>query len=293
MTLSHQAERLDQLRDALARIEMTEAAEERPPLDLRGENLRRGPGGMLDPPDRTAVAGLERAVLHVVRVNEQTGGVGEHLAGERELIGARLPRGRHTPVENAVREQTSGNAGVALHGSEIAVAVLPADRQPCDEVVEDEVVEDHHARPSFQSVDDPAVCFRIIADVVERNVGRNGPRASASHEDDLHELAQRGQKQHRVVGYPGPFWRQRRVIGNPHASRRAIVSSQDTRRAISFPARPHARASSTWSRSQEHASASAAARGSITSPVARSVTTLSGPPASVVVTTGFSARNAA
>src|SRR5439155_9336948 len=94
MTLSHQAERLDQLWDALARIEMTEAAEERPAVDLRGENLCRGPSGMLDPPNRTAVAGLERAVLHIVRVNDQTGGVGEHLAGERELIGARLPRGR-------------------------------------------------------------------------------------------------------------------------------------------------------------------------------------------------------
>jgi hypothetical protein len=39
-----------------------------------------------------------------------------------------------------VREQASGNAGVALHGCEIAVPVLPADRQPGDEVVEDEVV---------------------------------------------------------------------------------------------------------------------------------------------------------
>ena len=237
------------------------------PSICAGLHVDRGPGRVFDAPDRTVVAGSKHAFLDVVRVDDQARRVGQHLAGERELVRPGLPRRGHTPVEHPVGQQASRNAGVALHRSEVAVAVLPPDRQSRDEMVEDEVVQDDHSRPSSQRIDDPAVRFRIVADVVERDVGGHGARASAPHDHDLHELLERRQQQRGVVGDPRPLWRQRRVIRDPHASRRAIVSSQDTRRAISFPACPHAFASSTWSRSHEQASARAAACGSITSPV--------------------------
>ena len=101
-----------------------------------------------------------------------------------------------------MRQQAARNAGVAFHGSEIAVPVLPADRQSCDEMVEHEVVQDDHSRPASQRVDDPAVRFRIVADVVERDVGGHGPRASAPHNRELNELPERRQQQRGVVGYP-------------------------------------------------------------------------------------------
>ena len=54
-------------------------------------------------------------------------------------------------VEHAVREQAAGEAGVALHRVEVAVAVAAAERDAGDEVVEDEVVEDDDARARARS----------------------------------------------------------------------------------------------------------------------------------------------
>jgi hypothetical protein len=56
--------------------------------------------------------------------------------------------------------------------------------------------------PAPQRVDDPAVRLRIVADVVERNVGGHGPRASAPHDRNLDEALQNGKQQRGVVGYP-------------------------------------------------------------------------------------------
>ena len=85
-----------------------------------------------------------------------------------------------------MRQQATGDAGVALHGGEITVAVLPADRQSGDEVMEDEVVKDDHSRPASQRVHDPAVRLRVVANVVERDIGGNRPRPAATHDCDLH-----------------------------------------------------------------------------------------------------------
>jgi hypothetical protein len=53
-------------------------------------------------------------------------------------------------------------------------------------MVEDEVVQDDHSWAASQCVDDPAVRLRVIADVVQRNVGGYGPRASTPHDGNLH-----------------------------------------------------------------------------------------------------------
>src|SRR4029077_11841347 len=63
-------ERAQQLRDALALVQMTEAAEERLPLDLRRFEVWRGPGGMRDAPERAVVAVLARMCLDVARVDD-------------------------------------------------------------------------------------------------------------------------------------------------------------------------------------------------------------------------------
>ena len=68
--------------------------------------------------------------------------------------------------------------------------------------------------------------------------------------------------------------------------------SQVTPCASSRPARPNAFASSACPSSHVHARATSSTLGATTRPVSRSWTTSSGPPASVVVSTGFSERNA-
>jgi len=46
------------------------------------------------------------------------------------------------------------------------------------------------------------VRLRIVADVVERNVGGHGPRSSAPHDRNFDEPLERRQQQRGVVGYP-------------------------------------------------------------------------------------------
>ena len=48
-------------------------------------------------------------------------------------------------------EQAADDAALALHRVEVAVAVAAADREPGDEVVEDEVVQDDDARAARRS----------------------------------------------------------------------------------------------------------------------------------------------
>ena len=84
-----------------------------------------------------------------------------------------------------MREQPPGDAGLALHRTEIALAVLAPQRQPGDEVVEDELVQHDDAGPLPQRLDDPAVRIRRVADVVERDVGATAA-AQVTVLDDLH-----------------------------------------------------------------------------------------------------------
>ena len=93
-----------------------------------------------------------------------------------------------------MREQPSGNPGIAFHRREIAVPVLAADGQPGDEMVKHEVVEDDYARSPLQSVDNPAVRFRMVADVKERDVSCDGrvlPRRTSSISTSLESAGSR------------------------------------------------------------------------------------------------------
>src|SRR4029077_14263507 len=106
-------------------------------------------------------------------VDDQPGGVCEHLADERKLGRARLPGRRHASVEDSVREQASGNSRIAFHRREIAMTVLAADREPGDEMMQEEVMQYDDTRPASQRIDVPAVRLRIVADVKQRNVRRD------------------------------------------------------------------------------------------------------------------------
>ncbi len=72
------------------------------------------------------------------------------------------------------------------------MAVLAADRQAGDEMVEHEVVQHDDARAAAERVDDPAVRVRVVADVVERHVGiRDRPRAAGADDVDVDEPLER------------------------------------------------------------------------------------------------------
>ena len=97
-------------------------------------------------------------------------------------------------------EQAADDAALALHRVEVAVAVAAADRQPRDEMVQDEVVQDDDAGLTAgaapERVDDPAVRVRVVADVVEREVGAaHRALAPAPHDLDVDPLPQRRQQQ--------------------------------------------------------------------------------------------------
>src|SRR5439155_14880765 len=109
---------------------------------------------------------------------------------------------------------------------------------------------------------------------------------------DLDAARERREQELAVLGDPRPFRGERGEVGDLHASSRSIAWSHVTCSATAFPARPKLRTSSGCSRRKRTAPASASPRGSQTRPVRRSATTSRGPPASVVVTTGFSERKA-
>src|SRR5437763_740344 len=98
---------------------------------------------MWDPPESSVVAGGERFLGDVARMDDEPAAwlrrMLEHLAGEREVLRAHLPERRDDAVEDAVRKEPSGHAGLALHGAEVALAVASSEREARDEVVEDEI----------------------------------------------------------------------------------------------------------------------------------------------------------
>jgi hypothetical protein len=135
VTHAHELECLDQLREALARVQVAEAPEDRPAVHARRLNGWRAPGGMWDPPEHAVVAGFPGAGLDVGGVDDETGGEVEHLAGEREVFRPRLPERRHAPVEETMGEQSSRQPRVTFDGREVGAPILPPDRQAGDEVV--------------------------------------------------------------------------------------------------------------------------------------------------------------
>src|SRR5437764_6329074 len=160
----------------------------------------------------------------------------EHLAGEREILGPDLPERRDDAVEDAVREEAAGHAGLPLHGAEVALAVAPPEREARDEVVEDEVVEDDDPRALPQRLDDPAVRVGVVADVVEADVGVPRRRLSTRHDMDVEPLPQRREQELAVLRDSGPLWGKRREVGDLHATSRSIAWSQVTCSATAFPA---------------------------------------------------------
>ena len=84
-------------------------------------------------------------------------------------------------------EQPADDAALSLHGVEVAVAVAAADRQPRDQMMEDEVVQNDDTWTLAESVDDPAVRVRVVAEVVERQV-RLRRAAAAPGDDDVEPL---------------------------------------------------------------------------------------------------------
>ena len=141
------------------------------PSTSAGATVRHRPRRMRDAPDRPLVPGRARPLLDVARVDDQAVARSSTSPASGKSLGPALPERRDALVEHAVAEQPADDAALALHRVEVAVAVAPADRQPGDEVVEDELVQDDDARPLAQRVDDPAVRVRVVADVVEREVG--------------------------------------------------------------------------------------------------------------------------
>ncbi len=91
-------------------------------------------------------------------------------------------------------EQPARDAGVSFQRGEIRRTVLAAQRQSRDEVMQDEVVQDDDARTTTQRIHDPAMRLRIVAHVVERDVGCNGTRPAAADDLDVHEPLERGQQ---------------------------------------------------------------------------------------------------
>ncbi len=119
------------------------------------------------------------------------------------------------------------------------MTVAPPDRQPGDEVVEDEVVQDDDPGAPPQGLDDPAVRLGVVADVVETDVASaRSALAAAARDGDLEPTAQRGQQQLRVVGDAGPLRRHGREVGDLHASSLSMQRSHVTCSAIALPARP-------------------------------------------------------
>ena len=204
------SERRQQLRHALALVDVPEAADERRSLHRCRHKLRDGPRGMLDALERPVVPVLAHQRLDVARVDDDARRAVEHLARERELLRADLPQRRHASLQHPVAEQPAGHARLALHGGQVCVPVVAADRQTGDEVVDHEVVQDDDAGTALERIDDPAVRIGIVADVVERDVRvGHGTRASRPHDLDVDQLLERRQEQRRVVGDPRRRRRQR------------------------------------------------------------------------------------
>ena len=165
---------------------------------------------------------------------------------------------------------------------------------PDDEVVEHEVVEDDDSRLAAQRVDDPRVRVRVVPDVVERDVRpARRPLRPAPHDVDVDPLAQRRQEQRAVVGDAGLLGRHRAEVGDLHVSSLPMARSHVTSRGDRVPGAPERGGLvAVVAQPAERAGDLSGVRGHDEPGRVGRDTTSSGPPASVVVSTGFSERNA-
>jgi hypothetical protein len=151
---------LKELRDALALIQVPEAADDWMPaadelLERAGGRVR--PRGMRHPPERALVAALADAALDVAGVDDEPFCERENLADEGKALRRRLPQGGYRAVGDAVREQAAHRTGVLLERAGVALPVTFAEGHLCDEVVEYEVVQDDEARLPAKTLEDPPV----------------------------------------------------------------------------------------------------------------------------------------
>jgi hypothetical protein len=240
------AERLDELRDALRRRQVAEAADDRAPRDRNRRRPRPLPGWMRDPPEPPFVACGANALLDVARVDDQSAAglrcVLENLADERKVLGSNLPERRYDPVDDTVRQQPPRHARVTLHRAQVTLRIAAPERHARDQVVEHEVVEDHDARPPSQRFDDPPVRIGVVAHVVEAHVADGSPPSRPDL--DVEPALQSGQEQRAVLRDPGPLRGKRREVietqligarvrlrSPPGGSRRNGESAEDSHHA--------------------------------------------------------------
>ena len=194
-------------------------------------------------------------------------------------------------------EQAPDDPVLALHRVEVAVPVAPADRHPGDEVVEHEVVEHDDAGRASQGVDDPAVRVRVVADVVERDSPCRAGLVSVRGERRVDVERARGARgaaarsSRRSPERSGGIGLKYARPSREEPRDRAVPRHLGGDRLARPPER--SRLARGCSRSQRGGAGDARPRRARpTRPVRPSATTSSGPPASVVVITGFSERNA-
>ena len=239
-------ERLEELRHALARVDVPERADSGSPAIGGRRDAGTGQAGCgtrAIGPSKPAARARSRDVARSARQAVASSSTSP-ASGKSSRPG--LPERRQPLVEHAVAEQPPDDAVLALHRVEVAVPVAAPDGDARDQVVEHEVVEDDEAGRPAQGVEDPAVRVRVVADVVDGEVDpARRPLRPALHELDVDVLAQRGQEERRVVRDPGALRRHRREVGDLHASSLAIARSQVTSSASCLPAAPNAAASSS------------------------------------------------
>ena len=295
-TSRRRANASSELRDPLALVDVAEAADTARPRSAPGLDRRRDrPRRHRHLPDRPVVAGVAGALLDVARVDDQAGRRGRAPRGRAGSPAARVSQSGVDPaVGTACASSRPDEPRLALERRAVALDVAAGERDPGDEVVQHELVQDDDAGPARgarrrSSRARPGRCRRGTVHV--------GLRRAA---EAAGLVRRRRRCARRAPGAAAPSSRRSPTATAAAASsrrpsssrgRRSIVASHETRcgDARGLPP-PRAAASSAFSSRKRAASASA--RGSVTRPVTRSVTTSSGPPASVVVTTGFSERNA-
>src|SRR5262249_49501389 len=155
--------------------------------------------------------------------------------------------------------------------AQITTSVPTAERHTGNEVVQNEIVQNDDAGTTAESLDNPSVRRRVVANVVEIDVRfpvkparALKPTRTASDDVDVDSPRQCRQEQGAVIRDTRPIGRKGRVIGDPHANKRSIAALQVSRWATRCPARPQALVSSGWARNQAKAPASAAPVGSQT-----------------------------
>ena len=114
VSLSDRRERLDELRDPLARVQVAKAPEDGASIYVGRPDVVHRPGRMRDAPDRPFVPCVACTAFDETGVDDQPSRIAQHVAGKRELVRSRLPQRRDAPLENAVPEQAAGDAGVAF-----------------------------------------------------------------------------------------------------------------------------------------------------------------------------------